>query len=99
MDQTARSITIRIRVFKGAFPKRDTIPLPEDAKVRDLVASIEARYFADEEGEPPSLLRKGMAREDLLLILNGHLINNPNGLDTVLKDGDELVVFPVMAGG
>jgi len=69
------------------------------ASVRDLITHVEESDFAAVEGEPPSLLRKGIARDNLTLILNGKIINDHQGLDTVLKEGDEFVVFPLMAGG
>ena len=99
MDDTTGKITVRIKIFKHAFPKKETIVLAAGACVRDLIARVEESDFAAVEGEPPSLLRKGMARDDLILILNGKIINDHHGLDTPLKEGDEFVVFPVMAGG
>jgi molybdopterin converting factor small subunit len=40
-----------------------------------------------------------VAQDDLLLILNGRPIQNLQGYDTPMEDGDVLAVFPVMAGG
>jgi molybdopterin converting factor small subunit len=99
MDNPTGKITVRIKMFKHAFPKRETIVLDAGASVRELITRIEESDFAAVEGEPPSLLRKGIARDDLILILNGTIINDHHGLDTPLKEGDEFVVFPVMAGG
>lgn len=99
MDNTTGSITVYIKMFGRAVPKRDTIRILVGARVRDLMARIEEGYFAEKGGESPSLLRKGIARDDLLLILNGHFINTLQGLETRLEDGDEFVIFPVMSGG
>jgi len=99
MDNITGKITVRIKIFKHAFPKRETIVLDGGASVRDLITHVEESDFAAVEGEPPSLLRKGIARDNLTLILNGKIINDHQGLDTVLKEGDEFVVFPLMAGG
>jgi molybdopterin converting factor small subunit len=99
MDDRKKSITVHIKMFGYASPKRDTIEIPEGALVRDLMARVEERHFPDQECKGPSLLRKGIARDDLLLILNGRFINDLQGFETPLKDGDEFVVFPVMAGG
>ena len=39
-------------------------------------------------------------RRDILILLNGrHVIHLPNGLDTELKEGDEIALFPPIAGG
>lgn len=99
MDNTTGSIRVHIKMFGQAVPERDTIRIPVGACVRDLMARVEERYFRDEGVKLPSLLRKGMARDDLLLILNGQFINTLQGLETRLEDGDEFVVFPVMSGG
>lgn len=99
MDNTTGSIRVHIKMFGQAVPERDTIRIPVGARVRDLMARVEERYFADKGARPPPLLRKGMDREDLLLILNGHFVNTLQGLETRLEDGDEFVVFPVMSGG
>jgi molybdopterin converting factor small subunit len=42
---------------------------------------------------------RDMREDDLLLILNGRPIQNLQGYDTPLEDGDVMAVFPVMAGG
>ena len=97
--EEVRTITVHIKVFRQAFPDRDAIQITEGARVRDLMTTIEDRYFADDEGAHASLLKRGMPREDLLFILNGRLISNLSGLDIILKDGDEFAIFPVMAGG
>ncbi len=99
MEDRKRGITVHVKMFGRALPKRETIRVPAGARVRDLMARVEERHFADERGKFPSLLQKGMAREDLLLILNGQFINALQGLDTPLEEGDEFAVFPVMSGG
>ena len=65
----------------------------------DLIAVLEPKYFKAESKLSSQLPLKEMSPDDLLLILNGRLINNLQGLDTQLKDGDVFAVFPVMSGG
>lgn len=39
-------------------------------------------------------------RGDIRILLNGrHVIHLPNGLDTELEEGDEIALFPPVAGG
>ncbi len=63
------------------------------------MAVLEPNYFKVESKLSSQLPLKEMSPDDLLLILNGRLINNLQGLDTPLKDGDVFAVFPVMSGG
>jgi molybdopterin synthase sulfur carrier subunit len=39
-------------------------------------------------------------RGDIRILLNGrHVVHLPNGLDTELDEGDEIALFPPVAGG
>ena len=60
---------------------------------------LEEKFFTPANDKTSVLPFEEMSENDLLLILNGQLLNNPKGFDTPLKDGDTLTVFPVMAGG
>ena len=99
MKDTAGRITVQIKLFRQAFPERDVVQLPQGACVGDLMAVLEPNYFKVESKLSSQLPLKEMSPDDLLLILNGRLINNLQGLDTPLKDGDVFAVFPVMSGG
>ena len=63
------------------------------------MAVLEPKYFKTEGKLSSQLPLKEMSTDDLLLILNGRLINNLEGLNTSLKDEDVFAVFPVMSGG
>jgi molybdopterin converting factor small subunit len=89
MEQTNRSITVSLKLFNRAFPERISLTLQPGARVRDLMARVEGS----------SLFLKELGQDDLLLILNGRPVQNLQGYDTPLEDGDVLAVFPVMAGG
>ena len=99
MKHTTQQIAVTLKLFKQAFPERHVVNLPQGARVRDLMAMLEPRFFKSENDSASLLPIEEMSRNDLLLILNGQLINNLKGLDTPLKDGDVFAVFPVMSGG
>lgn len=42
---------------------------------------------------------QGILRESLPVFINGEHIRFRNGLQTALKDGDEVYVIPLIAGG
>jgi sulfur-carrier protein len=44
--------------------------------------------------------RAKRVRGDIRILLNGrHIVHLPEGLDTELKEGDEIALFPPVAGG
>jgi len=99
MEKTDRSITVSLKLFNRAFPERISLTLPPGARVRDLMAKVERESFDRMSRKDSSLSLKDMGQDDLLLILNGRPVQNLQGYDTPLEDGDVLAVFPVMAGG
>ena len=99
MEKTDRAITVSLKLFNRAFPERISLTLPPGARVRDLMAKVERKSFDGMSGKDSSLIPKDMGEDDLLLILNGRPVQNLQGYDTPLEDGDVLAVFPVMAGG
>jgi molybdopterin converting factor small subunit len=99
MEKTARSITVYLKLFTGAFPERISAQMKLGACVRDLMAQVQKENLKNLSGENSPMSLQGVAQDDLLLILNGRPIQNLQGYDTPLEDGDILAVFPVMAGG
>ena len=80
---------------------RDRIPLKlrgETATVRDVIQELVdrlpgrfKRMLVDPELESP--------RPNTLILLNGREIGVLNGLETPVRDGDEVVLLPVSHGG
>lgn len=77
----------------------ENVELKPEASTRDLLALLANKY-----GEPfkkavydpkePSSLKPYH-----ILAVNGLMVNLLNGLDTKLKDGDRVIVMPVVTGG
>ena len=99
MEDTSRAITVHLKLFTGAFPERISLTLAPGARVRDLMAKVDRKSFDGMSRKNSSLSPQDMGEDDLLLILNGRPVQNLQGYDTPLEDGDILAVFPVMAGG
>jgi molybdopterin converting factor small subunit len=99
MEKANRSITVSLKLFNRAFPERISLQMTAGACVRDLMAQVQRETFKNLERENSPMPLQEVAQEDLLLILNGRPIQNLQGYDTPLEDGDVLAVFPVMAGG
>jgi molybdopterin synthase sulfur carrier subunit len=68
-------------------------PLPTVAKLLDRALSIHPHRAAGwyDEG--------GQLRQSLAVFVNGEHIRYRQGLQTELKDGDEVYVIPLIAGG
>ena len=78
---------------------KDTLTLDckDDASIFDLVEALTKqapalrRNLVDEQLETP--------KPNALILVNGKEISVLNGLDTKVKDGDEVVFVPVVHGG
>jgi len=88
--------------FVGAFrsisgKSKFTLKFEDIVSLREVVRKIVEelpklkRVLIDLELEDP--------RPNTLMLVNGKEVSVLNGLDTVLKDGDEVVFVPVVHGG
>jgi sulfur-carrier protein len=74
-----------------------TLNCKDDASIFDLVEALTKqapalrRNLLDEQLETP--------KPNALILVNGREISVLNGLDTKVKDGDEVVFVPVVHGG
>ena len=71
-------------------------PDTEKANVRRVVNSIEVGH--------PEIYQRwcdavGNLRETLTIFVNGDHIRYRNGLETVVEEGDEIYIVPLIAGG
>jgi len=76
----------------------ERVELKDDALVRDLLT-----FLAEKHGDP---FKKAVYEPNGLdlkphhiLSVNGLLLNQLNGIETKLKDGDRVVLMPVVTGG
>jgi molybdopterin synthase sulfur carrier subunit len=81
-----------------AVKQADQVELADGASVCDLLSLIAEKHgesFKKTVYEPkgPDL------KPFYILSINGLLLNQLNGIETKLKDGDRLIVMPVVSGG
>ena len=81
--------------FRNILGKEVNVDLNEGSMVEDLLQmlcreheGLEARLF-DDEG----------LKEDVNILVNGRNIASLNGIQTELKDGDEVVLLTAAIGG
>jgi MoaD family protein len=76
----------------------EQVELKDDASLIDLLSML-----AEKHGEPFKKSVYEPEDADLkpyyILSVNGVLLNQLNGLETTLKDGDRLMFMPVVTGG
>ena len=78
--------------------KTSHFEFPDGAQV-----DVEALLAAMQKAQPAEYARwcdeQGHLRQSLSVFVNGENIRYRNGLQTLLNDGDEVIVIPLVAGG
>jgi MoaD family protein len=81
-----------------SLKQAEQVELKDDAAVRDLLSLL-----AEKHGEPFKKSVYEPESPDLkphhILSVNGLLLNQLNGIKTKLKDGDRVILMPVVTGG
>lgn len=72
-----------------------TIEISESSTLRELLKKIVKRKTKFKN----AVLKGEDVRETILILINQKDIGVLNGLDTTLKDGDEIVFVPISHGG
>jgi molybdopterin synthase sulfur carrier subunit len=89
---------IKIRAFGDLMPllgKESVVELETHAKLKDLISKL-AKVSNSEKGYTGSY---NMGEENLVILLNGRNIHALKKLETPLKDGDVVTIFPPLVGG
>jgi sulfur-carrier protein len=76
----------------------EQVELKDQALVRDLLFALAEKYgesFKKAVYEPKDTDLKSQ----YILSVNGLLLNQLNGIETKLKDGDRVILMPVVTGG
>jgi MoaD family protein len=78
--------------------RTEEITIKNDSCVVDLLNTLAQKY-----GEPfkKAVYETGLAdlKSNYIATVNGQLLNQLNGINTKLKDGDHLTIMPVVSGG
>ena len=69
------------------------------ASLRDLLGELAHQSGEDLAQAVGDLEAQGTERRLVILVNGRHISHLPDRLDTVLKDGDQVAIFPPVAGG
>jgi MoaD family protein len=90
---------VKVRTFgdlSSSIGHKHVVELDEEATILTLCKILQERK-SQTRGAYLSEFRIG--GPDLAIIVNGRNIALLNGLDTVLSDGDDIVIMPFASGG
>jgi len=100
------SSTIRVKVLPGLSeffdPKEaNSIVLEEKTEQGATVGDIIRKLAAEHQTFGATVLDAKTQKMSgyVTIVLNDRLVESLNGLDTFVKDGDVIKLFPVIAGG
>ena len=83
-------IHIKIVGFSGILSSDKKIYVKDGMRIKEVVERL---AHIDE------LFRKGMMRGHIVIMKNGISINYLQGTDTILEEGDSLLIIPMQFGG
>ncbi len=91
-----RIMILAFASFREILGKKQELHLSEGATVKDLLEELAATRQAFKEA---AFDDNGALRDYVLLMVNRKRIDPTQDLSRSLQDGDELAIFPPLAGG
>lgn len=76
-----------------------TVALPEGSTVVQLLGVVAERMGVELDAETLMGQRNADVRREFVIAINGRSLVALDGVDTALKDGDDIALLPPIAGG
>ncbi len=87
-------VHVKVRIFHRAAPGKIELELEDGNSVETLLMQIK------EKAEPEQNMMAFLSNPDsLIILLNGMSIFSVDGWQTMLREGDEVSLLPMVAGG
>lgn len=81
-----------------AIKRTEEIEIDDNSSISDLLTALSEKY-----GEPfkKAVFESGGSdvKSNFIVTVNGYLLNQLNGVKTELRNGDHVVLMPVVSGG
>ncbi len=78
--------------------REEYVEISEGASIADLLVMLSEKF-----GEPfqKAIYEKSGAdvKSNYIITVNGYLLNQLDGVETKLKNGDNVVILPIVSGG
>jgi molybdopterin synthase sulfur carrier subunit len=78
--------------------REEEVEISEGSSIADLLMMLSEKY-----GEPfkKAVYEKSGAdvKSNYIITVNGYLLNQLNGVKTKLKNGDQVILLPIVSGG
>jgi molybdopterin synthase sulfur carrier subunit len=98
-NQKDEEMKVKIRFFAQFRELLGTDIVVEPASGTDIASLIKEIAQKNKEGYPAIFDEKGTFKEFVILMKNGKRIDTFDAVKTKVSDGDEIAVFPPVAGG
>ncbi len=82
--------------FREILGKGRDAQVKEGSTIRDLLSDLSS---SNPRLKSAVFDESGMVRDYIVLTRNGDIVELPEGLDTELKEGDEVAILPPIVGG
>lgn len=92
-------IHVKVRIFSQAIPNKSEIELKEGSSVETLLARIKEKAIQETLGSDSNKIAFLNNTSTLIVLLNGLSIYSLSSWKTILREGDEVSLLPMVAGG
>lgn len=89
------AVVVRLCVPLQRFTHGKEVVYHEAGRLRDILYGLDREH----KGLLDMIILGGKIKDHFLISINDKLISDAEGLDTVLRDGDEISIVPLVIGG
>ena len=92
-------IHVKVRIFSQPIPNKSEIELEDGSSVETLLARIKEKAIQETLGSDSNKIAFLNNTSTLIVLLNGLSIYSLSSWKTILREGDEVSLLPMVAGG
>ena len=92
-------IHVKVRLFSQAMPDRIEFELEDGSSVETLLCLIKEKMSQENPEVPDYKMAFLNNTGSMVVLLNGMSIYSLSGWKTILQEGDEVSLLPMVAGG